>query len=163
MDILEETFNKHKIWCEIVESFGCNSDTAQDIVSEMYYKIQVLVNKDIDIRYNDSINYFYIFKTLKSLFLDLKRKESKIYLYSLDECQEIDSHSIVELDDKSFDKIYTDLMNALDEMYWYDRKVYELLDGEVSVSKLSRSTGISYYSLYNTFKKAKQYIKTKLL
>ena len=78
--MLSKIFQKHKIWIDIVSSFGCNKDTAEDIVQEMYIKIQRNLNNGLDINYDDDYNYFYIFKTLKSMFLDLKRKEAKIII-----------------------------------------------------------------------------------
>ena len=44
-------------------------------------------------------------------------------------------------------------------MYWYDKKVYELIEGGQSVAQLSRKSGIPYYSLYNTYKKVKEKLK----
>ena len=39
---------KHKEWVEIVLSFGCNKEIAEDIVQEMYYKIQLKLEKGLD-------------------------------------------------------------------------------------------------------------------
>ena len=44
-------------------------------------------------------------------------------------------------------------------MYWYDKKVFELIESEQSVAQLSRKSGIPYYSLYNTYKKVKEKLK----
>ena len=77
MEILEKLFKRHKDWCNIVESFGCNSDTAQDIVSEMYLKIGKLVANGKDISFGEDVNHFYIFRTLTTLFLDHKRKDNR--------------------------------------------------------------------------------------
>ena len=82
---LEKIFKKNNQWIEIVQSFGCNRDTSQDIVQEMYIKVQKRLEKGTDIQYSeDDINYYYIFKVLRSLFLDLKRKESKVEIVELD-------------------------------------------------------------------------------
>ena len=74
--MIEETINKlfkkHKTWVDIVSSFGCNKVTAEDLVSEMYIKIQVKLEKGLDISYEDEVNYYYVFKTLRTLFIDLK-------------------------------------------------------------------------------------------
>ena len=70
---------KHHTWVDIVSTFGCTQQLAEDIVQEMYIKIQLTLEKGkLDIMYNDEINYYYIFKTLKTLFLDLKRKSKNI-------------------------------------------------------------------------------------
>jgi DNA-directed RNA polymerase specialized sigma24 family protein len=158
MEILEKLYEKHKVWCEIVESFGCNPDTAQDIVSEMYLKIAKLVEKGTDISYGDGVNYFYIFRTLTSIFLDYKRKESKTGLIGLDEME----MQFEDDEEVPYQKKYDKILEGLAELYWYDRKVFEIIENGESISELSRKTNISYYSLYNTYKKVKKYLKDKL-
>ena len=70
---------KHETWVDIVCTFGCTRRIAEDITQEMYIKIQLQLEKGtLDIMYNDEINYYYIFKTLKTLFIDLKRKAKNI-------------------------------------------------------------------------------------
>lgn len=164
MDVLIEAYKKHKQWCEIVESFGCNSDTAEDLVQEMYLKLHSLIESGLDIKYDETVNYFYIYKILRTLFLDLKRKEKRVSY--TDEAEffllELEADEDT-LGDKTHKELHRDVMEILEDLYWYDRKVFELLDGEMSVSELSRNTGISYYSLYNTYKKVKQILKDKLL
>ena len=59
---------QHKTWIEIVTSFGCPAETSEDIVQEMYIKIHKKLNKGLDIMYKDEVNYYYIFKTLKTLY-----------------------------------------------------------------------------------------------
>jgi len=158
MEILNKLFKKHKTWCEIVESFGCNPDTAEDIVQEMYLKIGKLVEKGTDISYGDGVNYFYIFRTLTSIFLDYKRKESKTGIIGIDELDmEFEGSEEVE-----YDKEYDKVLQGLAELYWYDRQIFEIIENGVNISELSRKTNISYYSLYNTYKKVKKYLKDKL-
>ena len=55
------------------------------------------------------------------------------------------------------------LNQELNSMYWYDAKVFTIVASGTSVSELSRETKISYYSLYNTYRTVKQYLKDKLL
>lgn len=158
MEILKKLFEKHKTWCEIVESFGCNSETAEDIVQEMYLKIGKLVEKGTDISYGDGVNYFYVFRTLTSIFLDYKRRESKTGLIGIDELDiQFEGEEEVE-----YDKEYEKVLQGLAELYWYDRQVFEIIENGESISELSRKTNISYYSLYNTYKKVKKFLKDKL-
>lgn len=156
MGVLEKLFEKHKDWCDIVKSFGCNKETAEDIVQECYLKIGRLVNEGKDISYGDDINHFYVFRTLTTIFLDYKRREKKIGDFDFDE---YDVEDEVEVE---YQKKYENLMDELDKLYWYDKNVYEIIEGGVSIKALSRKTNISYYSLYNTYKKVKNYLKSKL-
>jgi DNA-directed RNA polymerase specialized sigma24 family protein len=158
MEILEKIYKKHKTWCQIVESFGCNSETAEDIVQEMYLKIGRLVQGGKDITYGDDVNHFYIFRTLTTIFLDYKRKESKTGLIGIDDLE----IQIEDSEDVEYEKKYEKVLEALLELYWYDRKVYEIIENGESISELSRKTNISYYSLYNTYRKVKKHLKSKL-
>jgi DNA-directed RNA polymerase specialized sigma24 family protein len=139
----------------MVQSFGCNPDTAEDIVQSMYLKIGKLVADGKDISFGDDVNHFYIFRTLTTLFLDHKRKDNR----SSEVLEEIEAEQDEEVD---YDSKYQKVLDALEDLYWYDRKVFEIVEDGESISELSRKTNISYYSLYNTYKKVKKYLKKKL-
>ena len=82
---IENLYKKHKIWIKIVKSFGCNNAIAEDLVQEMYIKIILKIKDGLDIKYNkDEINYYYIFRTLNSLYIDLKRKKKNIQIEGLE-------------------------------------------------------------------------------
>jgi hypothetical protein len=147
---------KHKEWIDIVLSFGCDQETSEDIVQEMYIKIQLKLEKGLDIMYDEKeINYYYIFKTLKTLFYDLKRKGKNIKIVSLDEIQ-------LTTSDVNYKEPYDKIQEELSKMFWYDRKVFEIINSGESIAEFSRKSLIHYYSLYNTYKKVKSKLK-KLL
>lgn len=145
---------KHNDWIDIVKSFGLDRETAEDLVQEMYIKIQLAIeNKGLDISYGDhDINYYYIFKTLRSLFLDLKRKGKNVIRVPLENIKDMES-------DVDYTEKYNQIKVELNKMYWYDKKVFELVNNGLSIAELSRKTGIAYYSLYNTYKKVKEKLK----
>ena len=151
--------NKHKEWTRIVIPFGCDKKIAEDIVQEMYIKIQLKLVKGLDIMYGKEINYYYIFKTLKSLFYDLKRKGKNINILNIDneEIKFLQSENEI-----NYHIEYKKITNELSNMYWYDRKIFEIINGGESIAELSRKTKIPYYSIYNTYKKVKEKLK-KLL
>jgi DNA-directed RNA polymerase specialized sigma24 family protein len=150
---------KHQDWIRIVKSFGCNADTAEDIVQEMYIKINSVLLKGTNIMYNEiEINHFYIFRTLRSMFLDLIRKESKVTLIEFDKnCHNNKTDEMV-----NFQAVYNMFLHNLDEMHWYDRKVFEYIENGESIAGLSEKTKISYYSLYNTYKRVKKTLLKKI-
>ena len=150
---IKKLFKKHKTWVEIVMSFGCNKVVSEDLVQEMYIRIQLKLEKGLDISYvDDEINYYYIFKTLRSLFIDLKRKGKNI------KYQEIKDSDVIYYD-AAFDSSYEKVKIVLNTLYWYDKKVFDLINAGEKISTLSRKTGIPYYSLYNTYHKVKQKLK----
>lgn len=150
---------KHKEWIKIVISFGCDKEIAEDIVQEMYIKIQLKLEKGLDIMYGKEINYYYIFKTLKSLFYDLKRKGKNITIVNIED--NINNFN-TEMD-INYDSEYEKITDSLSEMYWYNRKVFEIINGGEKIAELSRKSGIPYYSLYNTYNKVKSKLKKLLI
>ena len=147
---------KNDDWIRIAISFGLNKQTAEDLVQEMYIKIFLKLKDGTDIMYdNNEINYYYIFNTLRWLFLDLKRKHKNIYKISIDNLQ-------IEAYDVNYDETVKKVQEALSNMYWYDRKVFEVINNGESVAEFSRKSLIEYYELYNTHKKVKNKLK-KLL
>ncbi len=161
MTTLEKIAQKHKDWLRIVKSFGCEGDKCEDIVQEMYLKAHTLINSGTDISYGDEINHFYIYRILRSLFIDLCRKEAKItkvnveYLEKFVEEEEVQQYKDIEGKMKELDSL-------LDKIYWYDKKVFDLISGGMSIAELSKNSGISYYSLYNTYKNVKNLIKENI-
>ena len=155
--VVEIAFKKHNEWISLVEKFGCNRDTAEDLVQEMYIKIQKRVEAGTDIMFDEhEVNYFYILTTLYNLYLDLKRKENKVVLVDIDDYQ-------IEIEENlDILNMYERVQEQLLTYHWYDQKIYEIVESGEPIARLSRKTHISYYSLYNTYNKVKKGIKRKL-
>lgn len=162
MTTLEKIAKKHKVWISTVISFGCDPNIAEDIVQEAYIKINKLIKNGLDISYGNDINYFYVYKTLKTLYGDLLRKNKKIKKVNIDA---LNKYIIIEEEEKKeidVSKKMQELSNVLDKIYWYDRKVFEILSNGVTIAELSRKTNISYASLYNTYRNVKKIIKENI-
>ena len=176
IDILAK---QHNTWISYVISMGCNKETANDIVQEMYFKINdYLNNTSQSIFYKDTneINYFFVYVTLRNMLHDLRRKEKNVYFVEVKNINEIDEE-YQEVDNDQYNKLrvieeyvinqnYLDLCE--DEIFYdakkfgdyYKRKIFEevYIKGK-SISKFSRDSGISYYSVYNTIKNIKKEIR----
>ena len=153
---------KHDTWVDIVSTFGCTRRVAEDITQEMYIKIQLQVEKGLNIIYEDDINYYYIFKTLKSLFYDLKRRQKGITIIEIEQHIQDSDETCYSYNDVNYEDAYEIIENALSKMHWYDRKVFEIVNGGESIAELSRQSKIEYFVLYFTYKKTKEILK-KLL
>jgi len=153
---------KHNTWVDIVSTFGCTRTIAEDITQEMYIKIQLQVEKGLDITYEDDINYYYIFKTLKSLFLDLKRKQKGIIMVNINDDYVKNLSKAIATEDVNFDSAYEDIEEELSKMYWWNRKVFEIVNEGESIAEFSRKSKISYTILYNAYRKVKKKL-TKLI
>ena len=158
---LEKVAEKHDDWHRIVLSFGCKESIAEDIVQEMYIRIHTYITKGVDISYDDDVNHMYIYRTLRSLYIELHRKEKNIIKTNID--------NLAEYIDENDSLTKGDVCNAmqqmdslLDKTFWYDRTVFEIISSGTSIAELSRKTNITYYSLYFTHKRVKQLIKDNI-
>jgi DNA-directed RNA polymerase specialized sigma24 family protein len=159
MEELKKIYEKHDDWVAIVKAMGCNEETAKDLVSEMYIKIHIKLQDGLDIVYEENdVNYYYIFKTLRSLFLDLKRKEKRVNYVDPDVLLRVVSKD----DNVPFREVYEKIQEELDSIHWYDRRVYEYIDDGWSIQKLSDQANISYWRLRNTYNRVKKNLKNKI-
>jgi len=155
--LVEIAYQKHDRWIEIVSTFGSLKQTeVEDIVQEMYLLLIKNQQKGIDFSYEEDVNYYYIFRILKGLWVDLMRKKCKVKLV------ELEGIDISQDDNANYEEAYNKIQKVLKEMRWYDAKVFDIINSGESISELSRKSDISYYSLYNTYNKVKQKLKEHL-
>jgi len=160
--LVEIAYLKHKDWINVVKSFGCNPSLAEDIVQEMYIQLHLDVNKGLDLWYGDDVNHYYCYKVLRGIYLNVYKKEAKKIKIYLDQTKDLIQIDEKEIDEIEYAKNKEKVDKILNELYWYDRKVFEIIASGKSVAALSRETGISYVSLYNTYRTTKKFIKEQI-
>lgn len=182
---IEELVKHERIWHNYLKSWGCNIDTAKDLIQEMYIQIDTYLKKHKkSIMYNKKeINFYFVYLTLYSMFKDLKRAEKRVQIVSLENLDYIQNEETVIIQDNynNFQAIeewflnqdYLDMTEIerpteenlevydRNKMYnFYQRKIFEeVFLNKKSIKQLSRDTSISYYSLYNTVRNIKEQIK----
>ena len=155
--MLEKVYESHNKWINTVLKMGASQYEAEDVVGSMYLILGQMLNKGLNISYGDDVNYFYIYKTLKTSYLQMclkKKKENKI---SIDLVLDLESGEYID-----FNEANETVEDELKNLHWYDRKVYNMIQDEYSITELSRKTNITYHSLYNTFRKVKDRLKQKV-
>lgn len=169
--ILELAFRKHKTWLRICASYGCSKEDCQDVISEMYIKIDDLVKKGTNLYYGDNdINYYYVYKMIFHACLRLKQvnKKRKDIIVTTD-TEHFDLSAALALYGKTItqdeyllkDKIEEFVETYEDKLIWYDIAIFEMISDGKKISELSRETNISYVSLRNTYLKVKEIIKNE--
>jgi len=155
--MLEKIFNAHNKWINTVLKFGCSQEEAEDIVGDMYCIIGKMLTKGLDISYGDDVNYYYIYLTLKTSFLQLKKRKEKEGKKSIDLVYNLESGEYIDFETEN-----NKVEDELERLHWYDRKVYNMIQNDYTITELSNKTTISYHSLYNTFRKVKKRLKQKI-
>jgi RNA polymerase sigma factor (sigma-70 family) len=182
VNVLSIIAKHHKTWLSYLYSLGCDKDIANDIVQDMYIKVDSYIKKhNADIMFNESeVNYYFFWVTLKNMYTDYHRKDKRDPLVFVEEV-----HDVIQPEDFDIVEDY-DLHRAIMEWYesedyeqmcnseellhydreklnnYYLRKIFEecFLNGK-KVSELSRDTNITYWSLRNTIKIIKNQIKQR--
>jgi DNA-directed RNA polymerase specialized sigma24 family protein len=157
---LAKVAERHKEWIAIVKSFG-EYDFCEDIVQEGYLTIYKYANEDKVIR-NGVVSRGYMYFTLRSLYYQYYNSKKKINKVSLDDEEftiQIPNNS--QMDEQvAFHKICTMIDDHIEGWRWYEKKLFTLYrDSDLSIRGIAAETNISWVSIFNTLKHAKQEIK----
>src|SRR6056300_769404 len=94
--MLELLASKHNVWLNMVMSFGCDYQTAQDIVQNMYLRMHKYVKDEQRIMYNnEEVNRFFIYVTLKNMWKTYLTNANK---YDVFEIREEEGYDMPEVE-----------------------------------------------------------------
>ncbi len=187
--MMELIYKKHQKWIEIVESFGVNNEQAKDIVSHMYLKAYQLISKGLDISFNDGVNYYYIYKILKSCYIDNYRKYKKIEMLTLRLNKNGNVIALNKEGSKYLNVIPTQLIakktidyNGLQKKFKFildnfkktnnnlykKNKHYKIFNDlhnqqKINIKEYSEKNNINYHQVYSSYNKTKNLIKKELI
>ena len=175
MSLLDELAERHDDWVRMAGKLGAG-DWSEDIVQEMYLRLHRYVDNPDRIRHKATgeINTFFVYITISNMVKDLKRAEARFQKVSIDggsEGEWISQEDIenalqaMDLPPTGWDSpdVMELITEELNSWHWYDKQVFKIfLHEKTSLRKLSKETGISVTSLFNTMKNAKERIKESL-
>ncbi len=160
MSLLTKLHEEQSTWYKYAYSFGCDKSEADDLIQDMYIKVYEYVEKHKNsIMYNkESVNLFFVYKVMRSLFIDEKRKPIKnveITFDIEDEPYEEDK-SVLKLD--AVNKWYSDKIGTDAENEYFKIIFDEVFIKGKKISVLARETNITYWSLRNAVSIIKEQI-----
>jgi DNA-directed RNA polymerase specialized sigma24 family protein len=147
--MLQELSKNHQEWLQIALHICKDSYLAQDLVQEMYLKLNRYPPKK-------EINNFYIYVTIKHIYYD-HLKEEKQYT-------EINERILKQPEDethKAYHAILDRLEEELNDLYWYDRELL-LKKLEKSPRVIQMETKINHRHIYRNCQKTEEELKSKL-
>jgi len=154
--------NHHKEWVKMAYSFGAG-DFAEDIVQEMYIRLNKYVDDPERILYNGEPNKLFVWVTLRNLVRKWQRGTDLVmYVDSYHEHNDY-SESIDRDDDELFEDFIDRVWDCAKEMYWFDYKMFELYHTtDMSMRDIEKETTISLRTIFTTLNKAKEYVRENL-
>lgn len=158
---------RHDEWIAIARYCGAPGHLAEDLVQDLYIKLHSIQEREGDLQrleYRDDLNTAYIFMALRNLVVSHYRKQDKRTSY-IDDLEGFEPGFDEEPNHK-FEEVFEELIGKvsrlLEDMHWYDAKVMQVyVDEGHSIRSMSRATGISEKSIFNTLKNVKTTIKEK--
>lgn len=185
--MIKEVYKSHKKWVSITETFGVSKSRAKDIVSEMYFHLYRKLKKGQDISYNGKPNYWYIYKMLRGIYIDYYRKHKKTEMlllridnngdvvfvnregrYITKNVKKVKAPEIFDYDlhYKKYRKLIEVEKNRDGNLYFHKKhfQVYDEIEkSKLSITDYTRLNNKRYYSTYNSYIKAKEILKNKLI
>jgi RNA polymerase sigma factor (sigma-70 family) len=141
MSILEELSKKDKEWRKAAYVICKDKMLADDLVQEMYFK---LMNRT---KWND----YFVFITLRNLFLDHLRKQKDIRIEELHYIE--DRTEIFEPDDEE-----QKILDAFDKLDWVQKELLLERANGMSLRDIQKRYNINYGYTYRETTKAKEVI-----
>jgi len=157
--LVDHTYRKHHTWLiQCAYNFTNNKDKSEELVQDLYLRLMEM--KDCKkIMYKQDVNLYYLYRMLKSIFLNgLKKQTSTLPLD--DDLYNLAAEEYSYSADNEFEERLRLTNECLDEMYWFDAKLLRVyLDENHSIQSLHNVTGISNSTIWSSLKKTKKYVK----
>ncbi len=185
---MQKVYKSHNKWLDITKTFGdISRHYAEDIVSDMYLRLYQKIKKGQDISYKSQPNYYFIYKMLRGISIDYFRKYKKIEMlllridnkgdlivknkegrYLTTSVTKLKAPEIFnyELHYKKYLKIINEEKNNESNLYFHQQhfNVFDEIDrNNLNITKYSKIKNKSYYTVYNSYTKAKKILKDKLI
>lgn len=162
--IIEEIYKNHYTWLyKVAYNFSQSDEGARDLLQEMFLYLVEMPNIE-KIRYKNSINTFYLYKIIKTRYLGSKSPKNSYQ--PLSEEWDTQSEEYDYISDMEFSNKLDIVNNELSEngdADWFDKQLFKVYHYEEhSLTSLSQATGISRSACYNSIKKLKKHIKSKV-
>jgi RNA polymerase sigma factor (sigma-70 family) len=157
MNWITQVAKYHKEYVKTIQSFG-EQFYAEDLVQEMYIRL-LTKNKEQQVIVNGQVNRYYVFLTLRSLFIDFYRQKNKVIKVDIKEVLTL--QQIDELEEhEGFSRLLKKVDSEVKTWEWYDQMLFNLYkDSNKSMREISNGTNISLRSIFCTLKNCKERIK----
>ena len=158
MNSIEEISRSHNEFIQVVKTFGGNIDP-QDIVQEMYLRIDYHLKKHP----NKEINFFYCWTTLRHIFFDMYKKDTKYCDMDIQDFHNIEATNDDIQEEEAYNLIEQKAKNIVNNLHYFDSKLFEIYSKEkTSIRKLADETNIGRRTIFDSLKKTKELIKEEL-
>lgn len=162
MTVLHLLADYHKEWLKMAHKFGAG-DYAEDIVQEMYIRLHKYINKPERIMYKGQPNKLFVWVTLRNMVRSFQNKKD-LLIYSGDLVEyDVEQEQYDQEEADGFERLIDKVWDIMEDQHWYDQKMFEIYHTtDMSMRDIEKETGISLFSIFDTLRKSKEYVKEKI-
>lgn len=148
----------------MAKSFGCDDESANELVQEMYMKMLKHVDNVERILYNETeINTYYVYLTLRNLYLDGFHRYNKEGHFPISDSVDKEYDELNIGKELTRESLIQKIEDVVSDWYWYDKKMWDIHFYEnKSMRNISKETKISLSSIFNTLSNGKDKIREEV-
>jgi len=159
-DLISHLYNtQHKWLLACAYNLTKNYDDAEEIVQQLYLQLLEMDNLDKIIYQGDSLNQYYIYKIIKSLFIKSTKVESHSTITPVIE-DTLVGDDYMEEDGGINHRVQGYIHDALESAGWFNKRLWEVYCNEKhSIVSLHKATKISTSTIWSSQQQLKKFIK----
>ena len=157
--LVEHTYKKHHTWLiQCSYNLTGNNLEAENLVQDLYLRLLEIDNIQ-KLIYKNDINVYYLYKMLRSMFLNNQKKTINTSSINENLFDIADEEYDIEADIE-WEKMLKLTNEALNNTYWFDQNLLKVyLQENHSIQSLHDVTGISNSTIWTSMKKTKAHIR----
>tara|TARA_B110000503_G_C6957546_1_gene333624 strand:- start:204 stop:737 length:534 start_codon:yes stop_codon:yes gene_type:complete len=161
--MLEKLAVHHLLWIKMLVNLGCKVEDAQDLVQDMYIRLDRLVKDPSKMMYGDDVNRYYVWTTLRNMYFSKLKKDRSSIFYELRDSDESEIDDYDTLEDDAFRSITDKIDNITSKWSIYDKKLFELyfIKG-LSLRAIAKGSKIGLTSIHTSILNYKQILRENL-
>lgn len=159
-NIITNLYNtQHKWLLACAFNLTKNQEDAEELVQQLYLQLMEMNNLDKIIYQGDSLNQYYLYKIIKSLFIKSTKVESHSTITpAIEDTYEGDD--FMEDDGGIEHRIQGYIHDALQNLPWFDVRLWEVYSNEKhSIVSLHKATKISTSTIWSSQQQLKKFVK----
>jgi DNA-directed RNA polymerase specialized sigma24 family protein len=159
-------YQKHHKWLiAVAYNLTQNQEEAENLIQDVYVQLLEMQNLEKIVFNETDLNLFYLYKIIKSKFLNNVKAAQKLTKVALKE-DVVESKADEEYDlqrDENTERILELVDETLnDQMHWFDSKLFiTYIEENHSIQSLHEATKISKNAIFTSLRKTKTLIKTR--
>ena len=160
-DIISHLYNtQHKWLIACAFNFTKNQNKAEEVVQTLYLQLLEMDDLTKIIYQGQSLNQFYLYKMLKSLFVKSINKQTPTHEITLAIEETYEGDDYMNPEDNIEHQIQGYINEAMEQIHFFDRLLFETyLRENHSIMSLHKATKISTSTIWSSQQKLKKFVK----